>query len=174
MQLVKRQFFALRNGIVADTMRRSGSPFKIIFGLNLPQIADVAAQTGVDDVLAQRLWENVTTRESMLLAPMIVDRANFDKERALQWISQIPCREVADILCHRLLHHMEYAPELVKEMSENKDDDMLMYTSLRLAFNLVQKYPNLAIDTAAKFKDDSYLKNLAAMLTEEARLFHLK
>ena len=33
MQIVKRHFFAMRNGIIADTLRRAGSPYHIIFGL---------------------------------------------------------------------------------------------------------------------------------------------
>ena len=45
MQTVKRHFFALRNGVIADALRRAGSPFRIIFGLNLPQIAEIAMKT---------------------------------------------------------------------------------------------------------------------------------
>ena len=55
MQLVKRRFFAMRNGIIADTLRSAGSPFKIIFGLNLPQIIDIASQTPHTIELAEQL-----------------------------------------------------------------------------------------------------------------------
>ena len=37
-QEIKRRFFAMRNGIVADTIRKAGLQDKMIFGLNLPQI----------------------------------------------------------------------------------------------------------------------------------------
>ena len=46
MQTVKRRFFAMRNGVIADVLRKGGSPFRTIFGLNLPQIAEIAADTG--------------------------------------------------------------------------------------------------------------------------------
>ena len=55
MQTVKRAFFAMRNGVIADTLRRAGSPFKIIFGLNLPQISEIAARTPHTAGLAERL-----------------------------------------------------------------------------------------------------------------------
>ena len=79
MQQIKRHFFAMRNGIVADVLRKAGSPFRIIFGLTLPQITDVANATGKNAELARRLWDNKTTRCSMLLAPMIMPEDAIEK-----------------------------------------------------------------------------------------------
>ncbi len=58
MQTIKRRFFAMRNGIIADVLRRGGSPFRIIFGLNLPQIVEIAAENEASADLARRLWAN--------------------------------------------------------------------------------------------------------------------
>ena len=33
MQNVKRRMFALRNGVVAEALRRGGCPYRIVFGL---------------------------------------------------------------------------------------------------------------------------------------------
>ena len=38
MRDIKTQFYALRNGAIAERLRTAGSPYKIIFGLMLPQI----------------------------------------------------------------------------------------------------------------------------------------
>ena len=35
---IKSDFFSLRNGEIADTLRKAGSPYKIIFGLQMPQL----------------------------------------------------------------------------------------------------------------------------------------
>ena len=142
MQRVKRQFFAMRNGIIADTMRKAGSPFRVVFGLNLPQIVEIAAQTGVDDELAEALWANSTTRESMLMAPMIADRTAFDIDRARRWVATVPAAEVADILCHRLLRHMPYAWQLAEELADNAPTQ---YTGLRLVLNLLASDPEKAL-----------------------------
>lgn len=136
MQTVKRRFFAMRNGAVADNMRRLGANYRIIFGLNLPQIVEIAKDTPCSSVLAEALWKNQSTRESMLMAPMIYPREEFVFETACIWVSQVPTAEVADVLCHRLLRHMDYAWQLVEILSRSSVA-MERYVAIRLMFNLL-------------------------------------
>lgn len=56
MQTLKRRFFAMRNGLLADQLRRAGSKFRIIFGLNIIQLNDIARDYGHDPELAEALW----------------------------------------------------------------------------------------------------------------------
>ncbi len=137
MQTVKRRFFAMRNGVIADTLRRAGSPFSIIFGLNLPQIVEIAAEVPAEDApaLAEALWQNRTTRESMLAAPMLMRRDAID-EAAERLLRESPCAEVTDVLCHRLLRHLPFAADLARRLSADPDP-MVRYGALRLMFNLV-------------------------------------
>lgn len=55
IQLIKRRFFAMRNGIVADTIRKVGFDYRMIFGLNLPQLKDIAAELPHTVELAQEI-----------------------------------------------------------------------------------------------------------------------
>lgn len=169
MQKVKRHFFAMRNGIIADTLRKGGSPFKIIFGLNLPQLTEIAEFTGQSAELADALWENGSTRESMLLAPMIYPRNKFDLDKARRWVETIPTEEVADILCHRLLRHKDYAPLLADELCMS-DSDMTRYTGLRLYFNLVAVRTPEALAAARRELDRASSKTagIARQLFDEA------
>lgn len=164
MQTVKRHFFAMRNGVISDTLRKAGSPFRVIFGLNLPQIVDIARQTGTSMELAEELWANTGTRESMLLAPMIADKATFTKADALRWIASIPTAEVADILCQRLLRAMPQAWELAEELAADTTVAMNRYTGMRLAFNLVASDPARAMELTRRHPDAP----LASALAEEA------
>lgn len=164
MQQVKRRFFAMRNGIIADTLRQAGSPFRIIFGLNLPQIIDIASQTPHTADLAERLWANTTTRESRLLAPMLYPREEFDIDTARRWVSSVETPEVADILCHRLLRHCPFATELAKELSENAATPIETYTALRLAFNIVSTAPETALQIARRL----HTHTLAQAVADEA------
>lgn len=164
MQQVKRRFFAMRNGIIADTLRQAGSPFRIIFGLNLPQIIDIASQTPHTADLAERLWANTTTRESRLLAPMLYPREEFDIDTARRWVSSVETPEVADILCHRLLRHCPFATELAKELSEKTSTPIETYTALRLAFNIVSTAPETALEIARKL----HAHPLAQAVADEA------
>lgn len=169
MQTVKRNFFAMRNGVIADALRRGGSPFRIIFGLNLPQISEIAAKWTPDTPLAERLWANTTTRESMLLAPMIVDRAAFTIDDARRWIVAIPAHEVADVMCLKLLRNLSYANELAGELAQS-EQPMARYTAVRLMFNLVHKDPEGALVFAERMlasETDSACLTVARQLREE-------
>lgn len=135
---IKRQFFTYRNGALGDALRRQGAPFKIIFGLNIIQLNNIAKSIIPDKVLAQQLWDNRSTRESLLLATMIYPRDDFDKETATIWIKQIPTQEIADVLCLNLLKQQPYAIQLADEMICS-DNDIMRYTALRL---MLSQFPN--------------------------------
>ncbi len=98
MQIIKRRFFAMRNGIIADTLRKAGLEYKIIFGLNLPQITEIAAEQPHEADLAEELWADRRTRESLMLAPMLYPAADMDSATAARWIRTAPTTEVADVL----------------------------------------------------------------------------
>ncbi len=134
LQQIKREFFALRNGIIADTLRKAGSPFKIIFGLNLPQISMIASQKGEDEEMARRLWSNTSTRESMLLAPMMFPLEAMTHDMAVEWVSQSPVVEVTDVLCHKLLRRMEDSFGLACRLAA-EPEEMARYAAMRLLWH---------------------------------------
>ncbi len=168
IQLIKREFFAMRNGIIADNMRRAGMPYKIIFGLNLPQLQEIAGAVGENREMAERLWENRTTRESMLLAPMIFPRAEMTRELARKWVGESMSVEVADMLCHKLLRHLPFALEFAEELSAS-DAMMDRYASLRLLFNLLPSSKEIARKIAAAeiSKAEQPVLSLARRLLDE-------
>lgn len=133
---IKQQFFAYRNGMLADRLRSAGDVHKTIFGLNLPQIVQIAQLVGTNAELAEQLWANDTNRESRLIAPMIYPVESFSKERAQAWIASVENTEVADILCHRLLRYTDYAEDLYQELS-HESSELVRYVALRLALNLL-------------------------------------
>lgn len=165
MQTVKRRFFAMRNGVIADTLRSAGLPYKVIFGLNLPQIVEIAADTPHKRELAEALWANNTTRESMLMAPMLIDPSSFSMEDARRWLDTVPTAEVADILCHRLLRKTSYAWELAEMLIDSQSAPFDKYVALRLAFNLVATAPSRALAIAEKGGSHP----VALALADEAR-----
>lgn len=138
MQTVKRRFFAMRNGELAKQLRMQGAAYNIIFGLNLPQLVEIASSIGTSAHLAEMLWSNTSTRESLLLAPMIYPVGEMTFENALNWIDTCPTAEVADVLCHRLLRKLPFANDLVSALADS-DNDMHRYLSLRLLLNLFQR-----------------------------------
>lgn len=176
MQEVKRAMYARRNGQLADTLRRSGAaPFSIIFGLNLPQIDEIATMFGHDADLARRLRENRSTRESQLLAPALMPPEAVDSAEARQWLDNSQSVEVADILCHRLLRHLPFAHTLAADiLADPKSNAAARYGALRLIFNLMsmsQISADMALQTAKQFvgDPDSSISAIARRLSDEAR-----
>lgn len=145
MQKVKRRFFAMRNGALAAQLRTAGLNYGVNFGLNIPQIKEIAAETrdsGLSSLglmrLAEALWDNVTTRESRLLAPMLYPADIMPRELAARWLAEAQTVEVADHLCHSLLRQLPCALDLASEAAARPDaTDMQRYAALRLLLNLL-------------------------------------
>ncbi len=152
MQLLKREMFAMRNGIVADTLRKAGSSFKIIFGLNLPQISEIASHFPKDRDFAEQVYSNSTTRESMLIAPMLMPFDQFTSDDAERWIAVAPEREVIDVTCLKLLRHLPFALNLAQALV-SEQDPKLLYAGMRLMCNLAPQYPELVVEVGKSHPD---------------------
>lgn len=136
IQLIKRRFFAMRNGVIADSLRKGGSIYRMIFGLNLPQIVEIAADQTPSRVLAEALWADMSTRESRLLAPMVYPIEEMSREDALRWLETAAEIETADVMCHRLLRRHPAALEIA--LSRGNDElPASRYTARRLMVNLL-------------------------------------
>ncbi|MDE6382919.1 MAG: DNA alkylation repair protein [Paramuribaculum sp.] len=167
-QQIKRRFFAMRNGIIADALRRGGSPFKIIFGLNLPQIKDIAAELGVRPDLAKWLWENTSTRESMMLAPMLIDHAVITDDDASLMVMQSPSTEIIDSLCHSLLRHSPLAYQWGMKWA-TADTSLLRYAAMRLLWHHIAAHATeiRPVAEAEMLKNDNLTAGIARQLVEE-------
>lgn len=159
----------MRNGVIADTLRKAGAPYHIIFGLTLPQLADIASAVGENREIAETLHLNTTTRESLLLAPMIYPRADMDYDTAYQWLAQAPAVEVADVICHRLVRHLDFAPALATDLAKSPAS-MSRYAALRLYLNLISKHTDAALEAARNefVANDPMTLPLARQIIDEA------
>ena len=109
---IRKEFFAFRNGIIADKLRRAGDPHTIIMGCLLVDVINIAKKFR-DDIhdskeraaLAQELWNDTLSRECRLAAPMIYPPELMTHDLAMAWCQSIETVEVADNLCHKLLRH---------------------------------------------------------------------
>lgn len=175
-QNIKRRFFALRNGVVADRLRSAGDPHRIIFGLNLPQLHEIADGHGPDGDMAQTLWQNRSTRESRLLATMLFDVQCIDMKSAIELAKDTICQEEADILCHSLLRMHPQAWQIAFEMTRQQMPQSV-YCGLRLMFNLLNANPILLAPqvhaVAERFvgHSDMQVSALATTLDNESRFW---
>lgn len=173
-QNIKRKFFALRNGIVADALRQGGDPHRLIFGLTVVQLRQIAQVTEASTALADMLWANDTTRESRLLAPLVYPKDCLPQARAAEMLSQVLSAEEADMLCHGALRHYPYALDIALQALERTDaTPVQVYAALRLLFNIVSHHPQSILPVAQKFTGhpSAGVAALAASLAQEAGFF---
>lgn len=110
---IKHQFMTYRNGAVADSLRAAGiNCYRIIFGLNVPQLSQISATLPHTMELAEWLWNDSGVRESRLLATYIFPTEYIDMQYAQALINSLQTYEEADMLCFRLLKRLSFARRL--------------------------------------------------------------
>lgn len=120
IQAIKKQFFAFRNGIIADALRKQSS-YGVIFGLQVPQIAEIARGLVPSMELADALWADENVRESRILATYLFPIPETDREKALTLAAQAKTIEEADMLAFRLLKRLPFAHDLQEAMESRND-----------------------------------------------------
>ena len=110
-----------RNGAVADSLRQAGiTCYRIVFGLTVPQIAEIARRNEKSMELAEWLWADNGVRESRLLASHLFVQERVDMDYACRLIDELQTTEEADMLCFRLLKYLDFAPMLVEKYEESE------------------------------------------------------
>lgn len=140
---IRKEFFAFRNGIVADKLRKAGDPHSVIMGCLLVDISGIAARVreSVEDAqqlvdIASELWSDTNSRECRLAAPMLYPANEMGLEQAMQWCQSVETIEVADNLCHKLLRHIPEADALFRQLIVH-EQPLVKYTGYRLLLNLL-------------------------------------
>lgn len=172
VKALKQEFFAYRNGAIVDLLRKNNDCHKMILGLNIPQLKEIAERNPKNKDVAEELWSCIQHRECRLAAPLFVPIEEFTTCDAERWIETIENEEIADFLCFRLLRYLPYAPSLVEKFITS-ENELIQYTILRLLLNLllIGNFTNLerAQDVANIFINSSNNKihSLACRIKEE-------
>ena len=125
--------------------------------------------------LAEQLWADSNSRESMLLAPMLYPVDQLTPQRAAAMAREVRWSEDADILCHRLLRHTPFVVDLASDLVSDTNR-LTRYTGLRLLLNLLNQpsiinhptptsTPLFAAATAALTQEQQRPDPLTSLLT---------
>lgn len=131
LQSIKKDFFVFRNGIVADTLRKAGMPHRVIFGLQIPQIAAIAKDLTPSSKLAEALWNDSEVRESRILATYLFPVDEMSLEKAIWLLGSVRTQEESDMLAFRLLKRLPFASEILKEAEKDPGIPEYAVASLR-------------------------------------------
>ena len=110
LQLIKRDFRSLMNGTAAASLREKGLHYRLIFGVEWPQLMRLSAEIGKDHDLAQALWKE-DIRECRLLAGPIQPVETFSLELADVWIETMHYPEEAQYTVLSLFQHLPHVSE---------------------------------------------------------------
>ena len=92
---IKQKLRLNMNGVASTSMREAGIGYKLNFGVGLPQLKEIASETGKDPELAVELWkENI--RECRILAALIYPEDKFMADLADLWVEQIEYPDLAE------------------------------------------------------------------------------
>lgn len=119
---IKQQFFAYRNGMLAESLRQI-EDYDIIFGLQVPQLAEIARSLEPSVELAEALWNDRHVRESRLLAAYLFPPGDVTPEMAVELAAGASNQEEADMLAFRIFKRLDFAaslPELFRESQRVK------------------------------------------------------
>lgn len=113
--------------MVADSLKGLGDPHKLIFGLQIPQIAHIARSLSEElseeelRALADELWSERDCRESRLLAPYLLDGKNITRSKAEEMLDDCRSAEETDILVFRCLRYCPDARAIRKDREGTYD-----------------------------------------------------
>lgn len=130
---IRREFMALRNGAVADALRKGGMTQKEVYGLLLPQIKATAEKFRPESrleaaTMARIYWGYKDSREGRLFACYLMPLDFLSQDEATRWANDVATREEADIVAFSLIRHLPYASEIAEGL-EASDDTLKKYTA---------------------------------------------
>lgn len=131
---IKSKFRLFMNGVISQSLREKGLQYRLIFGIELPRIKEIAAQYEPNHELAQALWKE-DIRECKILAAYLQPVESFYPEIADIWVEQIHNSELADYVCMALFRRLPYASQKAFQWIAS-GERMTMYIGFRLMTHL--------------------------------------
>lgn len=131
---IKSKLRLFMNGVLSQSLREKGLKYRLIFGVELPRLKEIASGYEQNHELAQALWKE-DIRECKILAGYLQPSDTFDPELADFWMESVHNTELADYLSMILFRRLPYASQKAFEWIAS-GERMKMYTGFRLMSHL--------------------------------------
>ncbi len=138
-------------------MARFGINPENTYGVSIPNLRQIAKETGKDHALAQQLWAS-GIHEARILASMVDDPEMVTEEQMESWVQDFDSWDVCDQCCMNLFEKTGFAYQKANEWSSNDRE----FTK-RTAFVLIAR---LAVSD--KKADDDLFESFFPLIKREA------
>ena len=115
---IKQSFRLYMNGPAAQSMRQKGLNYKLIWGVSLTDLKEIAKEYAPNAELAQALFQE-PIRECKILSILLMPIKDLQEHTAEVWMNQIETQELAEIFVLHLLQHEPYANTLAWRWMES-------------------------------------------------------
>lgn len=164
LQAIKAELRSAMNGIASRTIRESGMGYRLVFGVELPRLREIALEFRSDGTpeadaaalrLAIALWKE-DIRECKLLAVLICPPRLFDRDLADIWLAALPPEqaEVAQLLAMELLCRVPEAADLAfRQMADERP--VYQLCGFLTLTRLIMQGGQLSPDSETEFLDQA-------------------
>ena len=113
IEQIKADLRAAMNGVASKAIHESGMGYRLVYGVELPRLREIASAFTSDRHLAQTLWQE-DVRECKMLAIMLYPLEEFDSDIAGLWMESLRPQqaELAQLMSMDLLCRLSEASDL--------------------------------------------------------------
>ena len=159
---IKGKLRLFMNGVLSQSLREKGLKYRLIFGVELPRLREIAAGYEPDHELAQTLWKE-DIRECRILAAYLQPIESFYPEIADIWVEQIYNTELADYVCMALFRRLPYASQKAFQWIAS-EERMTVYIGFRLMAHL---FATLGAEMNERSRDEFIDQAASAIRSED-------
>lgn len=137
IQKIKEELRLYMNGALSQSLRERGIRYKLVFGVELPRLKEIASRYEKNHELAQALWKE-DIRECRILAGLLQPVETFYPEICDIWMEDMRNTELADFTCMNLFRNLPYASEKAFQWMAS-EDELTAYCGFRLMCHLLSR-----------------------------------
>ena len=117
IQDIKKDFYSLRNGMVADSLKTIYPKEKLIYGLTVPEFISISQKYSKDKITGLKLWADKRVRESRIFALYMIPVDTLTMDEAVNMVLDVDGIEEGEMLAFRILRHLPYRKALYSDLS---------------------------------------------------------
>ncbi len=135
---IRRKIILLKNGVVSDSMRDKGIVYKRNWGVDLPQIKEIAQMHEPSLELAERLWA-LEIRETIILATLLAPADALTEVKAEGWVADVENIEMAEQISMNLLSRLPGSTDIALHCA-GSDEKWTQITGFTLAARIWSRF----------------------------------